>query len=228
VDGVNGRGLDLEVAGRSLLDGLDVEVRPASSLAVMGPSGSGKTSLLNALAGIVEVQGERLDVAGGDLLRLGAGARARHRLQRLGLVFQQAELMPELSLLENVTLPLRLLGRSKASSAEVAEGWIDRVGLGGLADRRPATLSGGEAQRVAVARALAHGPSVVLADEPTGSLDTENAGSITDLLLSLAVEGGASVVLVTHDSSVARRADQVRLLRDGRLHEWSAMPAGVA
>jgi ABC-type lipoprotein export system ATPase subunit len=215
--GIRAADLRFAIGDRVLLDGLSLDVPSGGSFAVVGPSGSGKTTLLNAVAGILDPEATTLEVAGLDLLGARWATRADHRLRRIGMVFQQPELLPELTAGENVSLPLRLMGRAKAESGAVARDWLERVGLADAADRRPDTLSGGEAQRVAVARALAHEPAVVLADEPTGSLDEGNAQAIAEMLFDLGREQSAAVLMVTHDLTVARRADEVRSLRGGRL-----------
>ena len=143
--------------------------------------------------------------------------RSDLRLRHIGLVFQFGELLPEMTALENVALPLRLLGTSRLDAEEKAEEWLERLGLGGLGDRRPAVLSGGEVQRVGIARALAHEPRLVLADEPTGALDEENTARIAELFVGTAKEDGATVLVTTHDPIVASMADRTLRLHEGRL-----------
>ncbi|MEJ7762101.1 MAG: ABC transporter ATP-binding protein [Thermomicrobiales bacterium] len=217
-------GLTMEVPGRRLLDGLDLMVGKGDCLAVMGPSGSGKTSLLNALCGITVPAAGTVILDGTDLSRLKAGARADFRLRHIGLVFQFGELLPELSVLENVSLPLRLAGTKRAEAERRAADWLDRVGLSAHAAKHPEALSGGEVQRAGIARALCHGPGLVLADEPTGALDEVNAELVTGLLVEQAKALGAAVVIATHDLTVAARADRVLRLRDGQLETSGERP----
>ena len=194
-----------------------VTVSPGEILAVMGPSGSGKSTLLHCLAGIfvpdhgeVWFDGQRLDA-------LGEAERTRLRRTAFGFVFQFGQLVPELTAADNVALPL-LLGRIRRKAAyQVAGQWLDRLGLADKGGRRTGELSGGEAQRVAVARALAVGPRVLFADEPTGSLDSLTGEKVMDLLTGLAREQGVTVVLVTHDARVAAYADRQVMVRDGRV-----------
>ncbi len=156
-------------------------------------------------------------VAGTELTRLGQAERSELRLRRIGLVFQFGELLPELNALENVALPLRLTGASRSEAHRRARRWLEHVGLGDQAEARPSVLSGGEVQRVGIARAMAHDPSLVLADEPTGALDEESSIRIADLLVRTVKEQGAAMVMATHDPIVASRADRVLRLHNGTL-----------
>jgi putative ABC transport system ATP-binding protein len=186
-------------------------------LAVMGPSGSGKSTLLHCMAGIYTPdQGEVL--FDGQLLNTMTEAdRTKLRRTAFGFVFQFGQLVPELTAADNVALPL-LLNRTKRKVAyKTADTWLDRLGIGDKGDRRTGELSGGEAQRVAVARALALAPKVIFADEPTGSLDTLTGEKAMDLMTGLAREQGTTVVIVTHDARVAAYADRVVMVRDGLL-----------
>lgn len=216
------------------LAGVDVDVAPGESLAIMGASGSGKTTLLHALAGIVGVD------AGQVVLTLpGGGApahvesmddRGRSRLRRevFGFVFQQGLLVPELSALENVALALMLNGARRSDAERAALPWLDHLGLPGLGGRRTGELSGGQAQRVAIARALVHGPAVVFADEPTGALDSTTSSEVLDALLAATTGAGArALVVVTHDPAVAARCARTIHLRDGRVVADGAV-AGAA
>lgn len=177
-------------------------------VAVTGSSGSGKSTLLLCLAGILVPQTGRIAVAGQRLDGAAADERSSIRRQHLGLVFQFSELVAELTLAENVALPLELLGSRRRAAAAAAHELLEELGIGELAGRYPAQVSGGQAQRAAVARALVHAPAVVLADEPTGALDVENAARVLELLLTAARRRGTAVVLVTHDPLVAARADR--------------------
>lgn len=209
--------LSLDVPGRRLLKGVSLAGEAGECLAVMGPSGAGKTSLLNCLCGIAAPSGGSVWVDGVELTALGPSKLADFRLRRIGMVFQFGELLPELTTLENVALPLRLLGSSRRDSERRAGEWLERLGLGGRGGMHPDTLSGGEVQRAGIARALAHEPRLVLADEPTGALDEENTARIAGLLVGTAKELGATVVVTTHDPLVASRADRVLRLREGHL-----------
>jgi ABC-type lipoprotein export system ATPase subunit len=217
LSGLDVSGLTLDIPGRVLLDGLDLTATPGECIAVMGPSGSGKTSLLNCLCGIVRPTSGSVRVCGVEISQLGESRRAHFRLRRIGMVFQFGELLPELSVLENVALPLRLMGVTRTEAECRAVDWLERLGLGARGGAHPDVLSGGEVQRAGIARALVHAPALVLADEPTGSLDEENAGIVAGMLVGAAKDLGATVVIATHDPLVASVADRVLRLRDGRL-----------
>ncbi|WP_034409302.1 ABC transporter ATP-binding protein [Deinococcus murrayi] len=182
--------------------------------AVVGPSGSGKSTLLNLLAGFDKPTTGRVLVGGTDLHALPEAARADFRLAHYGFVFQNHNLIPILTALENVEFPLTLAGVPARERRERARALLDQVGLSGRASHLPAQLSGGEAQRVALARALANNPDVLLADEPTGNLDTRTGGRVLELLTAPAREG-RTVVLITHDRDVAALADHTLRVRDG-------------
>ena len=199
------------------LDGVDLDIARADSLAVMGPSGCGKTTLLHILAGILTPTAGTVRHDGTDLATLGDRRRTRLRRNDFGFVFQDGQLLPELTALENVILPRMLGGTSRRAATAEARSWLDRLGLGGMHDRRPTQLSGGQAQRVAVARALAGRPSVVFADEPTGALDQETGHSVLSTLVDSCQETGASLVMVTHDAKVAAACRRTVAMRDGRI-----------
>jgi putative ABC transport system ATP-binding protein len=209
--------LSLHVPGRRLLADVSFTAEAGECLAIMGPSGAGKTSLLNCLCGIATPASGSVRVDGVDLTGLGMSGRSAFRLRRVGLVFQFGELLPELSALENVALPLRLMRVARSEAERRAEAWLEQLGLGGQGGAHPDTLSGGEIQRVGIARALAHEPKLVLADEPTGALDEANTALIAELLLGAAKELGAAVAVVTHDPLVASKADRVFRLHEGHL-----------
>jgi putative ABC transport system ATP-binding protein len=197
--------------------GVDVKVEPGGFLAIMGPSGSGKSTLLYLLGGIETATCGQILVEGTDLAALDENSRTRLRRRRIGFIFQSFNLLPTLSAEENVALPLRLDGLPKPKALERAREVLEMVGMG---DRRlhiPGTLSGGEQQRVAIARALVIRPAVLLADEPTGNLDSASGMQVTKILRSLADEHGQTIVLVTHDESVAAAADSILRLRDGKI-----------
>jgi putative ABC transport system ATP-binding protein len=199
------------------LDGADLDVDGGEIVAVMGPSGSGKSTLLYVLAGILRP--DRGEVYLGDrrLDTMRDAARSRLRLRAFGFVLQFGDLVPELSLRENVELPLRLLGVPKVEARRRAVSLLRELEVDEHADRLPGQVSGGQAQRAAVARALVHGPRVLFADEPTGSLDSVAGELVLDALTGLARREGSTVVLVTHESRVAAYADRTLYLRDGRV-----------
>jgi putative ABC transport system ATP-binding protein len=197
------------------LRGASVTVRPAEILAIMGPSGSGKSTLLHCLAGIYTPDRGEVWFDGGRLDTLEEAERTRLRRTAFGFVFQFGQLVPELTAADNVAMPL-LLNRVRRRVAYRAAGtWLDRLGIGDKCANRTGELSGGEAQRVAVARALAMTPKVIFADEPTGSLDSLTGEKVMDLLTGLAREAGTTLVIVTHDARVAAYADHVVMVRDG-------------
>lgn len=209
--------LSLNVPGRRLFADISFGADAGACVAITRPSGSGKTSLLNCISGITMPDRGSVFVAGTELTRLGQAERSELRLRRIGLVFQFGELLPELNALENVALPLRLTGASRSEAHRRARRWLEHVGLGDQAEARPSVLSGGEVQRVGIARAMAHDPSLVLADEPTGALDEESSIRIADLLVRTVKEQGAAMVMATHDPIVASRADRVLRLHNGTL-----------
>jgi len=199
------------------LRGASMTVSPGEILAIMGPSGSGKSTLLHCLAGIfapdhgeVWFNGQRLDTLGED-------ERTKLRRTAFGFVFQFGQLVPELTTADNVALPLLLNRMRRHAAYTTAEAWLDRLGIGDKIANRTGELSGGEAQRVAVARALALAPTVIFADEPTGSLDSLTGEKVMDLLTGLARQQDATVVVVTHDARVASYADRVVMVRDGHV-----------
>jgi putative ABC transport system ATP-binding protein len=184
-------------------------------LAIVGPSGSGKTTLLGLLAGLDRPTAGRIILDGTDLGPLDEDARARWRRERVGFVFQAFQLIPTLTAQENVQVPLELAGTPDA--AATAASLLARVGLAERAHHYPVQLSGGEQQRVAVARAFSTRPRVLFADEPTGNLDAANGATVVDLMLALNVEFGTTLVLVTHDPDLAARARRILRLADGRI-----------
>lgn len=202
-----------EGAERRVLDGADFDVAPGELVAVLGRSGSGKSTLLHLLGGIDRADSGTIDVGGQRLDRLDERGLTAFRRHQVGFVFQFFHLIPELTGEENVLLPARLTG---AGSVERGRELIDRLGVNGAAGRLPHTLSGGEQQRLAVARALVNGARLVLADEPTGNLDAESGHEVLALLRGLAA-GERSVVLVTHDVEAAALADRVLVLDGGAL-----------
>ena len=198
------------------LKGVSLTVGRGEFISVMGPSGSGKTTLLNCLSGLDDIDSGSVVVEGQVLHELPDAKRSRHRAEKMGFIFQAFNLIPVFTAAENVELPLLLAGASPAEARTRAEETLDRVGLGDRKNHRPNELSGGEQQRVTIARALAGRPALVWADEPTGNLDTETAVSVMDLLLELNAQG-LSVVLVTHDPGIGERAGRLITMRDGRV-----------
>lgn len=198
------------------LAGASITVSGGEIVAVVGSSGSGKSSLLYCLAGLAKPDDGKVHFDGDETTSLTTEQLADLRRRRFGFVFQFSELVPELTLLENVALPLQLNGVSHRRALDHAADTLQRLGITHEARRRPGQVSGGQAQRAAVARALVHEPDVVFADEPTGALDSENGGLVLSALTSLAKAAGSAVVLVTHDPVIARRADRVVVMRDGR------------
>ena len=193
-----------------ILRDLSFSVAPRERVAITGPSGSGKSSLIAVAAGLERPTSGTVELLGRPLAKMDEDGRARLRRGRVSLVFQAFHLLPNMTAEENVAAPLEIAGVADADS--VARGWLDRVGLSGRLRHYPHQLSGGEQQRVALARALAPRPALLFADEPTGNLDAVNAAKVADLLFGLVAEEGAAMVLVTHDASLAARADrQVRL-----------------
>lgn len=215
---LTGRNLVKNFGAVKALAGVDVTIPAGQSVAVMGPSGSGKSTLLHCLSGILPVTSGEITVGGTSVTSLNDAARSRLRLKAFGFVFQDGQLVPELPANENVALPLMLAGASRRSAIREANSWLTKVGLESERKRRPGEMSGGQAQRVAVARALASSPSVVFADEPTGALDQATGHEIMQILTTTARMGGATLVVVTHDPNVAAWCDRLIEIRDGRIH----------
>ncbi len=203
-----------------ILRGVDLSIGDGQSVAVVGPSGSGKTSLLMVLAGLERVTKGDVRVAGHDFNRMSEDALAIARGADIGIVFQSFHLVPTMTALENVALPLEF--RGDAGAFETARGLLDEVGLGSRLDHFPSQLSGGEQQRVAIARALSVRPKLLLADEPTGNLDTKTGRTIIDLLFGLQKRRAATLVLITHDESLAARCSRIIRMADGRIVSESA------
>jgi putative ABC transport system ATP-binding protein len=197
------------------LAGASIEVQAGEVVAIVGASGSGKSTLLHCLAGIVRPDAGRVLYRGADLTRMSDVERSRLRRSEFGFVFQFGHLVPELTCLENVALPLRLAGVRRRDADDRAREWLERVQVEQVAGSLPGEVSGGQAQRVAVARALIGGPSVVFADEPTGALDSLNGERVMQLLTAAARESGAAVLLVTHEARVAAYSDREVTVRDG-------------
>jgi putative ABC transport system ATP-binding protein len=213
------RDLSMRLVSRAgavdVLTDVSLDVPPGQFLAVAGPSGSGKSTLLGLVAGLDRPTSGRISVAGVEVTSLGDDALARFRRDTIGYVFQSYHLIPTLTAIENVAVPLELAGDSDAFTR--AEALLGEVGLGDRARHYPVQLSGGEQQRVAVARAVCRQPRLLLADEPTGNLDSATGKQIIELLVALNRNLGSTLVLVTHDPALAAHADRVITLRDGRI-----------
>lgn len=203
------------------LAGVDFRVAPGESVAIMGASGSGKTTLLHCLGGIVAPESGSVSLATAtgplEITALDEAGRSRLRREAFGFVFQQGLLLPELTAVENVALPLMLTGVDRRAAEQTAAMWLAALGLAGYETRRIGQLSGGQAQRVAIARAQTTGAAVVFADEPTGALDSQTSAEVMDALIRSTTERGRSLVVVTHDETVAARCSRVLRLADGRI-----------
>ncbi len=197
------------------LRGVDFIVKRGEMVAVMGPSGCGKTTLLNCLSGLDDFDQGEVVIEGTQLPKMSDNERTDYRARRMGFVFQLYNLLPVLSSVENVEMPLLVSGVPSAKSRKMATDALGMVGLPGVGDRLPAELSGGQRQRVTIARALVNQPAIIWADEPTGDLDSETTGEIMDLLCKLNKQNQQTFVLVTHSDEVAKRADRIVRMRDG-------------
>lgn len=197
------------------LRGVTLPVRRGEMVAIMGPSGCGKTTLLNCLSGLDDIDSGTVLIDGADLSTLGDARRTEFRARRMGFVFQLYNLLPVLSAVENVELPLLVSGVSAREARAKAEGSLEQVHLIDWASHKPAELSGGQRQRVTIARALVNKPAIVWADEPTGDLDSTNAGEILDLMVDLNARFAQTFVLVTHDPNIAKRTHRIIYMTDG-------------
>jgi len=206
----------------SVLRGVDMETRLGELVLLMGPSGCGKTTLISALCGTLNVDAGRIELLGRDLASLGGGERVRFRGQHVGFVFQQFNLIPSLSAIENVSVPCLLTGRSDRDAEERAGHWLEAVGLGNHLDTFPREMSGGQQQRVAIARALVHEPDLLICDEPTAALDTSTGRTVMELLKTVATRPNRSVIIVTHDQRIEGYADRIIEMEDGRIRATHA------
>lgn len=215
------RGLEMSFGQTHALRGVDLDVAAGEVLAVTGPSGSGKSTLLHVMAGVLVPDAGRVDYHGGDVSQditaLDEAARSRLRLKEFGFIFQFGQLLPDLSALDNVTIPLLLAGTARRRALAQARETLGELGLSEHLDKRPTQLSGGQAQRAAVARALVTNPRLLFADEPTGSLDSLAAERTMEVLLGSVHSRGAGLVIITHDARVAAYADREVTVRDGRI-----------
>ena len=215
------RGLEMSFGQTHALRGVDLDVAAGEVLAVTGPSGSGKSTLLHVMAGVLVPDAGRVDYHGADttqdIAALDEAARSRLRLKEFGFIFQFGQLLPDLSALDNVTIPLLLAGAPRRKALARARETLGELGLSEHLDKRPGQLSGGQAQRAAVARALVTSPRILFADEPTGSLDSLAAERTMEVLLNSVRSRGAALVIITHDARVAAYADREVTVRDGRI-----------
>ncbi|MFJ8051430.1 ABC transporter ATP-binding protein [Streptomyces luteogriseus] len=198
------------------LDGAEFSIHPGEVVAIMGPSGSGKSTLLHCLAGIVPPDSGSITYNGREVTAMSDAERSALRRSEFGFVFQFGQLVPELTCVENVALPLRLNGSSRKEAERTALAWMERLEVDDLRKKRPGEVSGGQGQRVAVARSLVTNPRVVFADEPTGALDSYNGERVMELLTDAARSANAAVVLVTHEARVAAYSDREIVVRDGK------------
>jgi putative ABC transport system ATP-binding protein len=223
---IEARGVVRSFGQTPALRGATIAVGPGEIVAVMGPSGSGKSTLLHCLAGILVPDEGEVWFAGQRLDTLTEAQRSQVRRDKFGFVFQSGQLVPELTAEENVALPLLLGGTRRAAALAQARAWFGRLGLDGLGNRRSGELSGGQAQRVALARGMVAEPRVLFADEPTGSLDSVSGEMVMSLMTRAAREQGTTVILVTHDARVAAYADREVIVRDGTVRSLTgAAPA---
>lgn len=213
---LKGRRLRKAYERTAALDAASFDLAAGEIVAVTGRSGSGKSTLMLCLSGVVRPDSGEVTYDGVRVDQMSEASRSRLRRREFGLVLQFGQLLPELSVADNVALPLLLDQKPRRDARAAALGWLDRLGVDQLAEARPGELSGGEAQRVALARALVSGPRVVFADEPTGALDSNGAREVLELVVGTARREGMSVVLVTHDNTVAAFADREVVLSDGR------------
>ena len=208
-----------DYGGAPVLAGISLNIQPGELVAVMGPSGSGKSTLLHCMSGVLRSSDGTVSFGDTQLSALDDSARSRLRLENFGFVFQDGQLLPELSNMDNVALPALLCGARRSVARKKAMRLLDQLGLGELAERRPAEVSGGQAQRVAIARALAANPAIVFADEPTGALDQSTGHEVMQLLTTVVRQSGASMVMVTHDPKVADWMERRVEIRDGIIHD---------
>lgn len=214
---ISARNLKKSFSQTEALRGVSLDVMPGEVLAIMGPSGSGKSTLLHSLAAITPVDSGEIHCAGKRIDQLNDDQRSILRRTAFGFVFQFGQLVPELTALDNVALPLLLNGEKRAVAYEAAQRWLDNVELGNKAGNMLGELSGGQMQRVAIARAMVIKPKVLFADEPTGSLDSLNSQRVMELFIATAKQYGTTVIMVTHEPTIAAYADREIIVRDGQI-----------
>ena len=220
---IEARGIRKSYDGLHVLEGVDLAIGAGEMMAIVGASGAGKSTLLHILGTLDRPDAGTLTVGGVDPFGLSPKQLGLFRNRRLGFVFQFHHLLPEFTALENAAMAAYIAGDDKAPADRKAHRWLDYLGLGKRLTHRPRELSGGEQQRVAVARALINNPSVILADEPTGNLDHDNAGDLHKLLRQLRDDFGQTVIIVTHNRELAELSDRVGVMRDGRVYENDAV-----
>lgn len=208
-----------DFGGAPVLSGISMSIGPGESVAIMGPSGSGKSTLLHCMSGVLTPTHGEVRFNGSDISTMSDADRSHLRLRSFGFVFQDGQLLPELTASENVALPAILNGVGRGKAKKRAQGLLDQLGLGELADRRPGQVSGGQAQRVAIARALVTDPAIIFADEPTGALDQTTGHEVMQMLTALISSTGSSLVMVTHDAKVADWLQRRIEIRDGIIHD---------
>ena len=213
-----GRGLTKDFGAVRALAGVDITIPSGQAMAIMGPSGSGKSTLLHCLSGILAPSSGQVTLGPSNVSGLSDAQRSKLRLRDFGFVFQDGQLIPELSARENVAIPLMLRGESRRRALASADEWLARLGLQDEAQRRPGSMSGGQAQRVAIARALAGQPAVIFADEPTGALDQATGHEVMQVLTTTARMTHSTFIVVTHDPQVAGWCDRLVEISDGRIH----------
>ena len=218
------RAYDTAVGPLPVLKGIDLDVYPGEIVGLIGPSGSGKSSLLHAAGLLEHPNAGRIGILGLDCSNLGDRARTRVRLATIGFVYQFHHLLPEFSALDNVALPQMIAGRSRKAARSRAQRLLRELGLADRLEHQPAQLSGGEQQRVAVARALANAPKLLLADEPTGNLDPATSTAVFENLYALARKAGVAALIATHNLELTRHMDRVLALKDGQLEPQTAAP----
>ena len=216
------RAYDTAVGPLPVLKGVDLDVYPGEIVGLIGPSGSGKSSLLHAAGLLEHPNAGRIGILGLDCSNLGDRARTRVRLATIGFVYQFHHLLPEFSALDNVALPQMIAGRSRKAARSRAQRLLRELGLADRVEHQPAQLSGGEQQRVAVARALANAPKLLLADEPTGNLDPATSTAVFENLYALARKAGVAALIATHNLELTRHMDRVLALKDGHLEPQTA------
>lgn len=208
-----------DFGGAPVLSGITLDINAGETVAIMGPSGSGKSTLLHCMSGVLTPTSGQVLFKDTVLSDASDAARSRTRLADFGFVFQDHQLLPELSALDNVALPAMLNGTSRSKARAKAQKLLNQLGLGSMVDRRPGQVSGGQAQRIAIARALVTSPAVIFADEPTGALDQATGHEVMQLLTAVVQRTGAALVMVTHDSRVADWMERRIEIRDGIIHD---------
>jgi putative ABC transport system ATP-binding protein len=209
-----------------VLKKVNLQARTGEILMLVGPSGCGKTTLLSAIAGTLKVDGGKIEVFGKELTKMSGGALTKFRAENIGFIFQQFNLIPTLSIAENVGIPLLIQGVSSGKALSRSREALDRVGLGDRWKERPNKLSGGQQQRVAIARALVHEPPLVICDEPTAALDSKNGEIVLDLFSQVARTANRAVIIVTHDNRIFSYADRIARMDDGEIVEVRERPPG--